>query len=240
MKHSDVRVAEFLRHVLAGGAVAVAELEAKARAAGILGERQTVTNSKLFKAAKAALRIHSDRIGFGRGAVWFWALPVETVVSPLVVPGSAVNESEQFHTDVRAFTGPPRSDSICASDNVAARRRIPVEWIQGLAVLQRQARPSGISPHRWQLFLDDCAGFLDSLWAERAAELGWGTASLFGSCYRHPLDHLGSSGLLWNLAGGRIARLYKDGASILAEDGRERIFHRRPDRNTRRLPWSTS
>jgi hypothetical protein len=71
-------VAAFLQSALAGGAVPVAELEEKARAAELIGERQTITDSKKFKAAKAALQIRSYRVGFGRGAVWFWALPTQS------------------------------------------------------------------------------------------------------------------------------------------------------------------
>jgi hypothetical protein len=36
-------------------------------------------------------------------------------------------------------------------------------------------------PRRWQSFLYDCARFLDSGWAEKAAALGWGPYDLFGS-----------------------------------------------------------
>jgi hypothetical protein len=45
----ESRVADFLRGALAINAVSVSELEVMARAAGLLGERQRVTDAKLFK-----------------------------------------------------------------------------------------------------------------------------------------------------------------------------------------------
>ena len=53
---SEVLVTEFLRDSLAVQAVGVPELEAKARAAGLLGERQSITTAKVFKRAKTAIR----------------------------------------------------------------------------------------------------------------------------------------------------------------------------------------
>jgi hypothetical protein len=72
--HSSA-VAEFLLDVLAGGGSSVFELEAMARTAGLLGERQRITDAKSFKAAKKMLAINSRRDGFGRGGGWFWVLP---------------------------------------------------------------------------------------------------------------------------------------------------------------------
>src|SRR5436190_24280363 len=51
----------FLEAALAGGAVAVAELEVHARAAGLVGECQRVSDAKTFKAAKKKLGIISRR-----------------------------------------------------------------------------------------------------------------------------------------------------------------------------------
>ena len=61
-------------------------------------------------------------------------------------------------------------------------------------------------------------------WAERAAELGWDSASLFGFRFEPPHEHLASAGLLWNVAGGKILHLFKDGATIEADNGRQRVF----------------
>jgi hypothetical protein len=57
-------VAVFLRDSLAGGALAVTELDARARAAGLLGERQSITHIRVFKRAKKSLGIRSLRAGF--------------------------------------------------------------------------------------------------------------------------------------------------------------------------------
>ena len=93
---------------------------------------------------------------------------------------------------------------------------------------------------RWSIFLDDCMRFFDARepWAERAAELGWDSASLFGFRFERPHEHLGDAGLLWSVAGGKILHLFKDGATIAADDGRQRVFQRRPNRATTTLPWN--
>ena len=46
---SEAVVTEFLRDALAVDSVGVPELEARARAAGLLGERQRITHAKVFK-----------------------------------------------------------------------------------------------------------------------------------------------------------------------------------------------
>jgi hypothetical protein len=63
-------VAEFLRKALADEAVGVPRLDAMARAAGLLGERQRITQAKSFRRAKDALGIRSVRQGFGAGGRW--------------------------------------------------------------------------------------------------------------------------------------------------------------------------
>jgi hypothetical protein len=52
------------------GALGVPNLETMARAAGLLGERQRISNAKVFKRAKESLGIKSVRSGFGTGGGW--------------------------------------------------------------------------------------------------------------------------------------------------------------------------
>ena len=67
-------VTEFLRVALADDALGVPKLEAMARAARLLGERQSITHSKVFKKAKTSLGIKSVRNGFGDEGGWLWRL----------------------------------------------------------------------------------------------------------------------------------------------------------------------
>ena len=67
--------AEFLRRALGGDAVGVPQLDMMARAAGLLGERQRITDAKVFRRAKSSLGIRSIRDGFGAGGGWSWELP---------------------------------------------------------------------------------------------------------------------------------------------------------------------
>lgn len=124
---------------------------------------------------------------------------------------------------------------------IEAKRRVPLEWVTGVASLRHDHPPSDIPPHRWRQFASDCKIFLTARekWAERAAELGWDALALFG-CHRHrPLMYLGSAGLLWAINGGKLVNLYRDWAVIKpAADRSPRVYHRRHlDAASVTLPW---
>src|ERR1700730_13645222 len=138
-------VVKFLRAALADGAHAVTRLEASARAAGLLNERQRITHTRAFRQAKKSLRIRSLRAGFGSRSHWLWELPRE---------------------DER---------SARAERKAAPLRRIPSDWIEGIARLNADRPPSDVPRHRWRQFVNDCTHFLSPSegWAERAARLGW-------------------------------------------------------------------
>src|SRR5262245_31354053 len=74
-KVTERAVTEFLRDALAADGLGVSKLNAMARAAGLLGERQRITQAKSFRRAKDALGIRSVREGFGAGGRWGWELP---------------------------------------------------------------------------------------------------------------------------------------------------------------------
>jgi hypothetical protein len=85
--------------------------------------------------------------------------------------------------------------------------------------------------------VEDCRQFVASPLTRRAAELGWNASGIFGSLYPNPHEHVGSSGLVWSVAGGRILQIHRDGADLLTQDGRAHRHHRRPDRMMKFLPW---
>jgi hypothetical protein len=97
---------------------------------------------------------------------------------------------------------------------------------------------AGVSLHRWRQFGADCHSFLNSSegWAERAAERGWTIDALFGCAAKRPLDHLRDAGLLWFINGGRLTALHTDWA-VIAANGAERVFHKRPNTANMILPW---
>src|SRR5215468_2438476 len=119
------QVEGFLREALAGGEMSVAALEERARADGLLSERQSITNSKPFKLAKARLGIRSHRIGFGPGAVWSWVLPATPAPEVTRTAGSAdvydVNLSETSPCYAESAGGRPHDS--------------PAEWIRGVNIL---------------------------------------------------------------------------------------------------------
>jgi hypothetical protein len=148
-KVSDRAVIEFLRDALAADGLGVPTLEAMARAAGLLGERQRMTQAKPFRRAKDVLGIRSIRDGFGAGGGWSWELPRSPVI-PLPIRPLSVRKQQV----------------------------VPREWIEGVARLEQHRPPPDVPRHGWRQFIDDCNTFLNSPEAERAAELGWDAMAL--------------------------------------------------------------
>jgi hypothetical protein len=70
--------AEFLKVVLAAGPADVLEIEAEARAAGLLAEGKSVSQSKPFRSARKMLNVQIEKVGFNSGAKWQWRLPEAT------------------------------------------------------------------------------------------------------------------------------------------------------------------
>jgi hypothetical protein len=206
-------VAEFLRKALLGGALAVPKLEAMARAAGLLGEGQHITQAKSFRRAKRLLEIRSFRYGFGKGGSWFWELP----------PGSNVSATISARQEPSTPRGPV----------------VPCEWIEGVARLEQDRPPADVPRHHWHQLVEDCQAFMASQLAHRAAQLGWGTTALFGCKSNQPLSYLGQAGLLWHVHGGRIIELHRDWAVIDFSVNRSpRTFSRRDaDSEKITLPW---
>jgi hypothetical protein len=236
-------VTQFLRDVLAGGALDVPELEVRARAVGLLGEHQRITNAKLFRYAKKSLGIRSIRNGFGSGGEWLWSLEKQPA-QPDADPSGArvggplpIGDTYAEHQDGIALIDDPK-DAPADSRT----RNIPSSWIDGVERLDYQLRPTDIPPLRWRQFLDDCNKFLNSSedWAERAAELGWDAIVLFGCCPSRPLSHSDRVGLLWAINGGRLVELHRDWAVIeLAVNRSRRVFERRRvDAAKVTLPWT--
>src|SRR5262249_35618664 len=126
----ESNIAKFLRAALAEQARAVTELEASARAAGLLGEAQSITDAKAFKLAKKFLRIRSVRVGFGPRSQWLWELPRENTPSAKAEP------------------------------QAAPAHRIPSDWIEGLASLDADRPLADVPRLRWRQFVSDCHNFL--------------------------------------------------------------------------------
>jgi len=208
--------AELLRKALAAKAVGVPQLDMMARAAGLLGESQHITQAKLFRRAKKSLGIRSRRDGFGLGGGWLWELPRGS-------EGRAASPSEM----ASPLSG--RNEQL-----------VPRDWVEGVARLEQHQPPADVPRHRWRQFVEDCNAFLRSeQLASRAAQLGWDAASLF-ACRRHfPLAYLNEAGLLWALNGGKIVELHRDWAVIDRPVNRSQsTFSRRDVDEKIVLPWT--
>jgi hypothetical protein len=229
-------ITDFLRDSLANGALAVAALEAKARAAGLLSERQQIQHAKRFKRAKKFLGIRSSRDGFGVGGKWVWLLPEQT----LPLPRQGADATPDPDAAEQTYPGPVAK----APDTLPAElenRRIPQQWVDRVVCLDYNRPPAGVPLIRWRQLIDDCHKFLaaDENWAERAAILGWDAFALFGCHRSRPLEHLGSAGLLWAINGGKLVELHRDWAVIERQQDKSRqVYHRRrQDEAQVTLPW---
>jgi hypothetical protein len=226
-------VAAFVETALADGPAKVSELERAARAAGLLGGRQRISQAKMFRHVKAMLRISSKRERFGRGGEWMWKLPSRTTAGTL-------EPQEQLPTD----PGWPGIQTehlapICGlPPEFADLGGVPRQWREGVALLLCRASPRGVHPHRWHLFVEDCRRFIVSTWAPEAARLGWDEIALFGCSATNPLGCSERAGLSWIVAGGRILQLWADAADIQSVTGLPRPYRRRHrGRSGVRLPW---
>jgi hypothetical protein len=119
--------------------------------------------------------------------------------------------------------------------------RAPPDWAEGFTRLDQTKAPADISPRRWLRFIDDCGHFLDDGWAARAAALGWGPLHLFGCDRKRPFARLDHRGLLWEINGGRLIVLYRDGAIIETPRGdRTRYRRQAPKVGQVVLAWELS
>ena len=236
-------IATFLRHELAGGPVAVLELERRARQAGLLGEAQRIPQTKAFRTAKTALGIESIRTGFGRGGEWAWKLGAPNSPDPKAdghlreEPNPSVIKTEPEPAIIHGDAN-PRAELAAIAPFVEIGG-IPRQWSEGVERLRVQPRPREVAPHLWHQFVQDCFSFMHSAenWPRHAASLGWDQLSLFGCSRQRPVLDLGCAGLLWVLRGGHIVRLYRDWAEYL-QAGTSHTYHRRrvdPAQVT--LPW---
>jgi hypothetical protein len=121
---SAAAVTGFLRDELGGGAMTVAELEGKARAAGLLGERQQIQHAKAFQKVKKALGIQSIRNGFGSGGKWAWSMPPQAAqIAIVTIANSNLDTKEQ--PSVRDAKPPDRPPAESESGGIVQ------QWIQG-------------------------------------------------------------------------------------------------------------
>jgi len=230
---SSSPIVDFLLRSLVGGAVGVPELEVKARAAGLLGERQQIRHAKAFKKGKKALGIQSIRNGFGSAGKWKWLMPPQA--APEI--GSVANSdlATNIQRPVRDSELPDKSFAATESPSVVQ------QWLEGVQRLDYARSPTAVPLIRWRQFLGDCHHFLSSPenWTERAAGLGWDDLTLFGCRRTRPLEHLGSAGLLWAINGGKLVELHRDWAVIeRAQDRSRQVHHRRRQDEARvTLPW---
>jgi hypothetical protein len=236
-------ISSFLLGALSDGPVLVTELEAAARAVGLLREGRRIADTRVFKEAKKALGLQSRRDGFGRDGMWYWSLPIQPSDSALqtrvdvLAKDAAVLADEAVYGGDHSRPAPGHPSPSALAGEHTPRQGISRDWERGVYRLRHLPAHAGVPPHRWCTFLSDVDQFIQSPWAERAADLGWDAASLFGCHPARPLDHLNGAGLLWRLSGGRIVGMHAAWA-VIEVNGKEQVVHRRPAPVNFVLPWA--
>jgi hypothetical protein len=115
--------------------------------------------------------------------------------------------------------------------------KIPREWAEGFARLDRD-RPTGdVPPKRWQRFVDDLGLFLDGPFCAVAAALGWGPHDLFGCDRDRPFARVGQAGLLWLLDGNKLVAMSENTATIETPTEARQFYRRKPGELGRVLAW---
>src|ERR1700733_3293149 len=164
-RDEDVRT--LLQTAITGGTANVSELEILARASGLLGERQRISQAKQFKRAKITLGIQSVRQGFGPGGGWAWVLP-----PPANVPASETKpkepvtraEPERGAIYGDGIVGAAPMGSVIVDVQMPPEFRdvvgVPSSWLKGVACLNDQHHPRDVPPHRWRQFVDDGYRFI--------------------------------------------------------------------------------
>ena len=112
-----------------------------ARAAGLLGERQRVSDAKTFKAAKKKLGIMSRRGGFGRDGEWSWALPDSLAIDPAETVADITPEvpTSVIYADHSRPVRSGNADQTTSTGVLSApieptqTGRVPLEWLAGVA-----------------------------------------------------------------------------------------------------------
>jgi hypothetical protein len=139
-------------------------------------------------------------------------------------------------------SAPPDDLIRAAREAKAALREIvesgaPREWADAVARLDPSRPPADVPEARWRRFIDDCAVFLDSGWAGRAAALGWDPPELFGCDRAKPFARVSCQGLLWLVNGRPLLALTGDIAAIANSNGGRLTYYRRPPELGQVLVW---
>jgi hypothetical protein len=140
--HCSTAITDFLNRALADGALAVGELEAKARAAGLIGERQQIRHAKAFKKAKKALGIRSVRDGFGSGGKWAWLMPPRATQ---MTTGSTANSELDSKRQHSAFAPAPPTTLAHGSETCS----VVQQWADGIERLDYARSPAAVPLIRW-------------------------------------------------------------------------------------------
>lgn len=104
---------------------------------------------------------------------------------------------------------------------------LPLEWIEGLTMLETKAPPLGISVNDWQRIVDD-ANLLLRQWGVQAAALGWSSLQLFGAHPTKPVERHDLKGLVLLVHGNPIVSMVHDAAGITMPSGSILTYRRRP------------
>ena len=151
-----------------------------------------------------------------------------------------VSRSVHSVTAPEPVLAPRRSATEAEQERAAIAERdggIPRSWAEGVARLDPDHPPADVPLRRWQTFIDDIGGFLDSPFCAVAAALGWGPHDLFGADSDRPFARIDQAGLVWLLNAAKLVMLTEDAATIEMPTGTRHTWRRKPIEPGRVLAW---
>ena len=105
---------------------------------------------------------------------------------------------------------------------------LPREIADGVRAILSADGARGIPPQRWPRVQRDAARLVEGGWLQRALDLGWTAADLFGCDRRAPWHRLDRAGLVLLTGGHEIVELTADVAALRTSTGSVLRFRRRP------------
>jgi hypothetical protein len=124
----------------------------------------------------------------------------------------------------------PTPESVQATPSTLATL---ARWRAGVEKFGER-RPDAISVERRAVLLRVSRGLLASPWAQRLADLSWADTDLFGCNPTAPVERIDAYGLVWLLAGCKLAAVTADAATTIRPSGVRQTYERR--RNHGQVP----
>jgi len=147
-------------------------------------------------------------------------MPPATVATVATVPANPPRSVATVASVAGAIANPSSPPDPERAALLEADGGVPRAYAEVFASLMATC-PDGVPEGRWWQAIDDAGRLLDA-WGDRAVDLGWTSADLFGRAQR------GAHGLVWELGGRNVLALTETTAALGPDDRTERAWFAKP------------